>query len=740
MKVIGRAHNMLMKQCYMAAAIGLFAAPWLHAQSTVSADTVSKPASRDSSRRAPARLAPIEIHATIVPTAGVSIESGMSAQITRVSGSDLQGWRPRTLTEGLATLPSVSSYDDLGTPWKLNLSGRGFSVGPTVGVPSGMTVFLDGVRQNEPDAQEVNFDLLPVDQLSHVELLRGNASLLGPNSLGGAINLVTRRGNGPQSGEIETSLGSFGSYGLRANMGGSDSAWHYYGGGGVSSEDGWRHATGDHAYDGFLSVGRGSAERGVTLRGHFARSRAETAGSLPESVFDHSPQTNFTPGDFEDLNAQQLSLSANGQPAGGSGSLTLFVRHSGAERFNVNQMPDPNVRGLTADYSVGGTADWRRVFAISLGSLALRAGIDGSANRVRVRIFNEAQAAAGSMSEAELTTDVRSPSWDVAEYAMVDLNVGRVTFSGGGRHDYLRVPFKNQLDRADDSTNVFTRLSPRAGLSVDVAPSIVFNASASESFRAPAILELGCADPEAQCPLPFALGDDPPLKPIRARTYEAGLTWGRDAIRLSGSVYRTNVHNEIFFIASESSILSGYFTNIDLTRRQGLELSVQGDATRFDWYANCAFTRATFESPTQIFSIRADDDFTTSSFAGSNTVARGNELPLVPDHQLKIGASARVTSALTGGLDARYVGRQWLRGDEANETKPLDGYTVVNARLSLGIKDWTIGAVVANVFDTKSAVFGTFNENRQTGELERFLTPMNARTVRIELGRSFGKR
>ena len=28
-----------------------------------------------------------------------------------------------------------------------------------------------------------------------------------------------------------------------------------------------------------------------------------------------------------------------------------------------------------------------------------------------------------------------------------------------------------------------------------------------------------------------------------------------------------------------------------------------------------------------------------------------------------------------------------------------------------------------NVFDSHAAVFGTFNENRRTGELERFLTP-----------------
>jgi len=38
---------------------------------------------------------------------------------------------------------------------------------------------------------------------------------------------------------------------------------------------------------------------------------------------------------------------------------------------------------------------------------------------------------------------------------------------------------------------------------------------------------------------------------------------------------------------------------------------------------------------------------------------------------------------------------------------------------------------VTNLVDSHAAIFGTFNENRQTGELERFLAPLNARAVRV---------
>src|SRR5215210_7771660 len=104
------------------------------------------------------RLETIEVTSSIAPTAGPTIGSGIPARISTVTGEAIDAWEPRLLADVLATQPGVS-------------------------------VFLDGVRQNEPDAAEVNFDLLPMEHVQRVELLSGSGSLLGPNSLGGAVNL-----------------------------------------------------------------------------------------------------------------------------------------------------------------------------------------------------------------------------------------------------------------------------------------------------------------------------------------------------------------------------------------------------------------------------------------------------------------------------------------------------------------------------------------------------------------------
>ncbi len=690
---------------------------------------------RDTSRVT--RLETIEVTGSIAPTAGPVIGSGIPARISTVTGEAIDAWEPRLLADALTAQPGISLYDDLGSPFKLNLSTRGFNVGPVVGLPPGISVFLDGVRQNEPDAAEVNFDLLPMEHVQRVELLSGSGSLLGPNSLGGAVNLITRRGSGPLDAEVEASGGSYGSYSGEASVGGLTSGgWDYYVAGGYENEDGWRQATGAENLNAFVNFGRRGPERGLSFQAFGAESRAETAGSLPETIFDTDPRRNFTTGDFEDLNQLQASVSGYTPVGNSRAAFTAYARRTRAERFNVNQAPDNNVRSFTENGTIGGNLDWRWTTPRPNGSFSLRLGADGARNRVHIQLIEENPVDPGDQT---LNTDVRSPSYDLAGYALADLRIDDVTFSGGFRYDYIHIPFEDILDPAADTTNSFSRLSPRGGISLEVAPGASVYGSVGQSFRAPAVLELACADETAACPLPFALGDDPPLDPVVATTVEVGGQVVRGPVIANASVYRTNVRDDISFIQSETAVFEGFFDNIGTTRREGIELALQViPGEQLSLYANYAFTRATFRTAAEIFSIRADDAFVGAPLSGPNNVQPGDRLPLVPDHQVKFGGLWSLPVGLQFGADFRYIGRQWLRGDESNETAPLDGYVVTNLRAGFSRANWELSAVVSNVFDAKSAIFGTFNENRQTGALERFLTPMNARAFKLVVRRSFG--
>ena len=122
--------------------------------------------------------------------------------------------------------------------------------------------------------------------------------------------------------------------------------WGYYLGGGYDEEAGWREATAGERYHALANLSRIAGESGIRLQALFSDSRAETAGSLPESILATDPRVNFTAGDFEAIELQQVSASGYRPLLGGRGSLTTYVRRTHGERFNVNQPPEEDVRSF----------------------------------------------------------------------------------------------------------------------------------------------------------------------------------------------------------------------------------------------------------------------------------------------------------------------------------------------------------------------------------------------------------
>lgn len=683
---------------------------------------------RDTTAR---MLPPIRVVGSLLPIVSPRVGSGLPGKSEMIDSAELRAWKPRLAFEPLARQANISMYDDLGSAFKLTAVARGFTASPVVGLPQGISVFIDGVPVNEPDAGQVNFDLLPLAHAKAIEHVAGTASLLGPHSLGGALNIVTRRGGGPLRGEVELAAGSHGKYSIEGSTTGSVGGLAVYAGGGHATERGWRQLTGANVANAFVNVGRFGQRRGVGAQLMLARSRAETAGSLPESVYGERPDSNLSAGDFEDLDQVHLALTGYGALGAGTTSFNLFGRRHTAERFNVNQIDDPDVRGFSRNISAGGMADWNVAFPLAIGTAGIRIGGGGQASSTSIRLFAE------RMSPG-LTTDVRSPLSRLDAFATGEYAAGPITVTAGLRYDVVRIPFRNLLRPERDTTSTFFRTSPRIGIGVDAGRGLHMYASAGQSFRAPAVIELACADPEEPCPLPFALGDDPPLDPVIATTWEAGARWARGNRQLRISTYRTNVANDIFLLPYEEenepdqSTIDGFFANIPRTRREGIEVDARvGDMSSASAYGSYAFTRGTFQSEAEIFSVR-------EASGQENEVAPGDNLPLIPAHTVSLGATAAFR-ALRIGSTARYTGRRWLRGDEANETSPLEAYWGVDARGEWRMRQWAVGVIVDNLFDRRFATFGTFNLNQAAGNrLERFLTPGARRNMQIVLRRSFG--
>jgi len=274
------------------------------------------------------------------------------------------------------------------------------------------------------------------------------------------------------------------------------------------------------------------------------------------------------------------------------------------------------------------------------------------------------------------------------------------------RYNDTSVELRDQIGTALNGDHDFRRLNPAAGLSYRPLQSLTLYTSYSESNRAPSPVELTCADENDPCALPNAFLSDPPLEEVVARTVEVGARGSLGMTRWHAGLFQTRSDNDILFVSAGALTNHGFFENVSETRRQGLELNVHGAIANVGWFANYTYLLAEFRDPFTVMSLN-----NPGAVDGELNVERGARIPNVPEHILKAGVSIALLPSLRVDLDVGYQSDQYLRGDEANITEPLAGFTVVNAAAQWQLNEQlTLFAQIENVFDREYATFGLYGE------------------------------
>ena len=663
------------------------------------------------------RLPPVQV---TTPAPDLLPRSATPAHVDTVTSSNLDRAHPTVLPDALERLPGVTLQSEQGTPFQPNLTLRGFVASPVTGLPQGLSVFLDGVRLNEPTVEEVNFDLVPLEAVDRVEIIRGPSVLFGRNTLGGAINLLTRRGEEVREIIPQLSAGSFGRVDTRFRLGGTARPFDYFLSFTRTAEDGYRDFTAATVNRVFGKLGVERGETDVTVSYQWSQDKLKQAGSLPESELSRDRRANFTAGDyfkpelnFAIINAEHSfgdSLTAN---------LNAFVRALSVTQFNVNLITsNSKLENNTLSTGGGLQLKYRNTIA-DLPSL-LVAGVEYTWNRVTSKTLQEAS------GTFETEADLADTQNAYAIYAQHALTLFRefagskssVILTISGRYDWLQHAIVDRLGGPSGSTDTYARLNPRVGVNVNFAEGVGAYATYAQGFRAPAFLELTCAGPGAVCPgLQVGVAPDPPLKAVKAQSFEIGAhariaSWLRAEI----SGYWTDLTDEIFAI-TPTGTTGVFFQNVAKTRRQGVEAGLRGRFSGvLEPYLNYAFTRATFQSRAEL---------STPVPPGTETVQPGDRLPLVPEHRINLGADYRPWPWLTLTLGAGWVSSQFLRGDEVNQQKPLDSYWFTQGGASVKWRGLEGFVQINNVLNAKYETFGTFAPNGlQPGNpVERFLTP-----------------
>jgi outer membrane receptor protein involved in Fe transport len=658
-------------------------------------------------------------------------EDALNVQV--LSAAELEATGAQSFQEALRRIPGLNLNDEQGNRFQQDVSVRGFTASPVTGLPQTISVFVDGVRVNEPAAEEVNFDLLPLEDAERIEVIHGPMAVFGRNTIGAAINVVTRRGAARPDAEVEVEGGSFGQQAARARVSGPVGPLDGYVSVGELTERGWRDDSPSQGLRAYGKLGYRKDATDVWVSYQFQRDRLGEAGSLPQSMLVEDPRQNYTSGDYFQPTLSLATVNAR-QALGRDLSLTLnaFVRSLGAEQFNSSLLaPDTFLTNDTLGLGAALQVDHRATFGAVTNELA--AGAEVGRNAVHVEVTERPNAGFSTSDSGaplpQLVGDLSDAQRLAGAFAQDQLRVTRGPLAGVGLRAAIRFDWISH-DVTDDSppnpgnatgSISYTAWTPAAGLTWAFLPGWLASASFARGFRAPAFLELTCSDPTAPC-IGLQAGVAPDatftnLRPVTSRTWEAGVSGTiAEVLTAWAEAFLTDLQNDIYSVSVQGSTAL-YFRNVGATRRQGLEAGLRFQRGGVALYGTYAYTLATFQEDLVLGTPRTPD--------GTEQVQRGDQVPLVPNHLLNLDARVRVLDWLTLSAGAAFVGSQYFRGDEANVAPKLPSYWVLRAGVEARWRSWSASVRVANLLDATYQTFGTFApDGRVAGQpIVPFLTP-----------------
>ena len=708
-----------------------------------------------------------------------NVQIGSSKQINQQESLNLSEFLDNNLG-------SVNSSNSVGNPYQTDISYRGFTASPILGTAIGLSVFMDGVRINEPFGDIVNWDLIPTNAIENINLIPGSNPLFGLNTLGGAIAISTKNGVDNPGTNATFYGGSWGRRALEAEYGGKNSAhdMDYYFAINIFHEEGYRDFSSSDVKQIFTKERWHDSKNTLELSLALADNTLNGTQVLPLSMLNN-PKYAYTAPDY--ITNKNALLALKGSHFIGDEKLlegNVYFRVSNAINTNSNDSCANNVippYNCVANQSTGdlaasniiSTTDQRGTGAsvqFSLlgdfkghkNSFTLGTSIDAS----KVNYLSNTYGA-NLIGNYDYTID---PSGSNAINPNNPYNQGGVglttmsnyyglfatdnfAFDGhwnmtlSGRYNYDTVDLEGASNDGNGNFNnlngnhAFHRFNPAAGINFNPVKDLTFYTGYNEGMRVPSPVELSCSNPLIQCSLPTGFTSDPNLDMIVSRTWEGGVRGKLSPnTEWNFAAFNTENQNDIQFIANGANGgTTGFFQNVGDTRRRGVELGLQGKFNGLTLAANYGFVESTYQST---FTESSSQNSTANS-NGLITVNKGNQIPGIARQTLKLRASYDISSAWNIGTNIIATGGQYAHGDENNQDAngPLGGYTVVNLDTHYNVtSNWQSFAKVSNLFNRNYNTFGILAQNMYTALSELAVAPANPRGIWVGLTYHFGNK
>ncbi len=696
------------------------------------------------------------------PVLGSGIDRDQIPAATNVLGTaDIDRTGIPSLTGAiLENIPGATINDTEGNVFQPDIIFRGFTASPVSGTSEGLAVYVNGARFNDSFADTVNWDLIPSVAIDTVNVEASNP-VFGLNALGGSVNVQLKNGFDFHGADLTAYGGSYGRASGSLEYGQQVGNFAVYAAGEIIHDDGFRLTSQSQIYRLYTDLGWRSDAAEVHLGVTAASNQLGNPGATPVQALDANISNIFTAPNL--VTNKYVSVNLNGTYA-----LNDTTNLQGLAYFqNLNQQvpngattdvaPCDNGTGLlcnddgtvvtgrggvpTPDFLDGGV--YSALSTQTLSSHAYGASVqvtndadifglhnyvvagasfDGSDNVVTGTVANGGfnpytreyigpGVVQDQPSEGINPVDVATTTRYYGVFAQDILTIApRLDLSLAGRFNNAETDLHDKLGGPVTGQNSFNHFNPSAGLTYRIAPWLQVYGSFSQTNRVPTALELSCASPAYPCSLLSFFVGDPPLKQVISTTFEFGARgtvadFRQGKLGWNADFYHTENRDDLIDETTTYNPNLAYYTNAGKTLRQGVEANLHYDTQTFHAALGYAYTDATFQTAL----LLGSDSNPDADVNGNEHVVPGDRLPGVPRHRGTVVLGYDVTDRWVIGGSAILQSSVYRFGDEANLTKPVGGYGVVNLNTSYKItRNIMVFALVNNVLNQRYDTYGGF--------------------------------
>ncbi len=591
------------------------------------------------------------------------------ANVTVITAEEIENSTAQNVADVLTTLVGVHVVDTGGNRrnYWVDLRGAGEAS------PQNLLMMVDGRRVNLPDLSGPDWNLIPLERIARIEVIRGSrgAVIYGDNATQGVINIITKEGR-KLEGNVTAKSGSYGTFRGSAAVSGAKGILGYDISVGYLNSEGYRNNSDSIAKDVGVNLRIDPSDK---LRFHLSTGYhyddTRNPGAILDSQFAIGAERTdtFSPDDFSQVDdyyvkaGMELDMLSND---------TFKVEASVRDR-------DKKLYGSSPVYWF--EADTKTDILTLSPQFIFRGDFDGITNRIIIggdytrskQDYDNYSEYFGSPSQIVATLEKENSACFLHD----ELSVGnRLSLSGGYRID--RVTFKYEPATPVDSRTIDEE-AYTAAFNYAFGPRSHFYGNYTHSFRYPVLDEQFYY---------FTSTVDTTIGPQTTEEFEiGGSAMVAKGLVLSLSLFRSETEDEIFFNFHAFPAVN---ENLDGdVIRQGAELGLT-------WQYKALTLGGSY--------TRTDIDIEGGQYDG-------NDFPFVPGDKATAKARYQFGFGLALGLEAVYTGERVLISDWGNAYEKAEAYTVVNAKVQYDWRRLTFFADLNNIFNEEYSTFSGLGYN-----------------------------